>query len=84
MTAARTGEVIGARWREIDLVEKIWTIPSDRMKAGKEHRVPLSARALTILDEMGPHAKSVTVRTTPRPLYFPEASTAARSATWRS
>jgi integrase len=52
LTAARTGEVIGARWREIDLVEKTWTIPDERMKAGKEHRVPLSGRAMAILAEM--------------------------------
>ncbi len=54
LTAARTGDVIGARWCEIDLAEQVWTVPSDRMKAGKEHRVPLSARALTILGEMEP------------------------------
>jgi integrase len=49
LTAARTGEVIGAPWDEIDLDEKIWTVPAARMKAGKEHRVPLSGRALEIL-----------------------------------
>jgi integrase len=53
LTAARTGEVIGATWGEIDLQEKIWTIPASRMKAGKEHRVPLSGPALAILKEMG-------------------------------
>jgi integrase len=52
LTAARTGEVIGARWGEIDFCEKLWTIPAVRMKAGREHRVPLSARAITILEEM--------------------------------
>ena len=55
LTAARTGEVIGARWSEIDLLEKTWTVPAARMKAGREHRVPLSARALAILEEMQPH-----------------------------
>ena len=54
LTAARTGEVIGARWDEIDLLDKTWTVPAARMKAGKEHRVPLSARALAILEEMRP------------------------------
>jgi len=49
LTAARTGEVLGARWSEIDVEVKIWTIPGARMKGGKEHRVPLSARALAIL-----------------------------------
>jgi integrase len=52
LTAARTGEVIGARWGEIDLLDKIWTVPAGRMKARREHRVPLSPRALTILQEM--------------------------------
>ena len=52
LTAARTGEVIGARWSEIDLLDKTWTVPADRMKARREHRVPLSARAIAILQEM--------------------------------
>jgi len=52
LTAARTGETIGAKWDEIDLQAKVWTIPADRMKAGKEHRVPLSDRAIEILDEV--------------------------------
>jgi integrase len=52
LTAARTGEVIGARWSEIDVAARLWTVPASRMKAGKEHRVPLSARAITILEEM--------------------------------
>lgn len=52
LTAARTGEVIGAQWSEIDLAEKVWTVPAARMKAGKEHRVPLSPRAVAILENM--------------------------------
>jgi integrase len=52
LTAARTGEVIGSRWSEVKWPEKIWTIPADRMKAAKEHRVPLPARALEILSDM--------------------------------
>jgi integrase len=52
LTAARTGEVIGARWNEIDLLNKTWTVPATRMKARREHRVPLSPRAFAILDEM--------------------------------
>jgi len=52
LTAARTGETIGATWDEIDLDAKIWTIPAVRMKAEREHRVPLSADALTILNDM--------------------------------
>ena len=49
LTAGRTSEVIGATWSEIDLKSGVWTIPAHRMKAGKEHRVPLSARALEML-----------------------------------
>ena len=52
LTAARTGEVIGAKWDEIDLDAKVWVVPGARMKAGKEHRVPLSDAALTILERM--------------------------------
>lgn len=50
LTAARTGEVIAAKWEEIDLKAKTWTIPAVRMKAGREHRVPLSARCLELLE----------------------------------
>src|SRR5690606_13492760 len=49
LTAARTGEVIGATWGEFDLNASIWTIPAERMKAGREHRVPLSKPALAVL-----------------------------------
>jgi integrase len=52
LTLARTGEVLGARTNEIDVTAKIWTVPAGRMKAGREHRVPLSERALLVLDEM--------------------------------
>lgn len=52
ITAARTGEVIGARWSEINLRDKVWTVPPARMKAHREHRVPLSPRALAILEQM--------------------------------
>lgn len=52
LTATRSGEVLGASWAEIDLDGAIWTIPADRMKAAKEHRVPLSARAVEILKEV--------------------------------
>jgi integrase len=52
LTAARSGETLGARWNEIDLATKTWTIPASRMKAGREHRVPLSARAVEILKAM--------------------------------
>jgi integrase len=49
MTAARTGEVIGAQWSEFDLAAKVWTVPASRMKGGREHRVPLSNRAVEIV-----------------------------------
>ena len=49
LTACRTGEVVGAKWDEIDLTTNVWTIPPERMKAGKEHRVPLCKRAVGIL-----------------------------------
>jgi len=52
LTAARTGEVIGARWDEFNIAERLWTIPAERMKAGKEHRVPLSDAALAIVETM--------------------------------
>jgi integrase len=52
LTAARTSEVLSAKWAEIDETEKVWTIPAARMKARKEHRVPLSASALAVLAKM--------------------------------
>lgn len=49
LTAARSGEILGMRWSEIDLDERVWSIPAERMKAGRPHRVPLSNRAVAIL-----------------------------------
>ena len=54
LTAARTGEVRGMRWREVDLAANVWSVPGDRMKAAKLHRVPLSPAALTVLNEVRP------------------------------
>jgi integrase len=54
LTAARTGEVIGARWSEIDIAGAVWTVPPARMKAGKEHRVPLCSRTMQILHAIMP------------------------------
>lgn len=51
LTCARSGEVLGATWDEIDLQKEIWTIPANRMKAGREHRIPLSGRAMKIVAE---------------------------------
>lgn len=58
LTAARSGEAVGARWNEIDLDRKLWTVPKERMKAGKPHTVPLSARAVEILAQMAAHKVS--------------------------
>jgi integrase len=49
LTAARTGEVLEAKWSEIDLKQAAWTVPADRMKAGREHRVPLVPRVIGLL-----------------------------------
>lgn len=52
LTAARTSEVVGARWDEFNQKKAIWTIPASRIKAGREHRIPLSAPAVAILKKM--------------------------------
>jgi integrase len=52
LTAARPGEIVGARWDEFDLDAKLWTIPAPRMKANREHRVPLSEPAVTLLSAL--------------------------------
>jgi integrase len=52
LTAARSGEVRGMVWGEVDLKAGVWTVPADRMKASREHRVPLSAPALSLLKHM--------------------------------
>jgi integrase len=50
LTAARSGEVLGARWGEVDLQARVWVVPADRMKGKREHRVPLCAAALAVLE----------------------------------
>ena len=52
LTATRSGEVYGARWSEVDMAAKVWTVPAGRMKAAREHRVPLSDRPLAILEKL--------------------------------
>jgi integrase len=64
LTSARTGEVLGARWSEIDLKARIWTVPPNRMKAGKEHRVPLSGAAVQLLEGLAD------ARTDPVPMAY--------------
>ena len=58
LTATRTSEVLGATWAEVDLDKAIWTVPATRMKAGKEHRIPLSPRAVEILEAVKPLDKA--------------------------
>ena len=57
LTAARTGEVIGARWPEMNLKKQFWVVPAERMKSRREHRVPLSPAAIAVLKRM-PHSES--------------------------
>ena len=57
LTATRTSEIIEAKWDEFNLDSKVWTIPGERMKAGKEHRIPLNTRAMEILE----HLKTIRV-----------------------
>lgn len=52
LTAARSGEVRGATWNEIDIAGRVWIIPAERMKAEKEHRVPLSDAAIILLNAL--------------------------------
>lgn len=73
LTAARSGETFGATWCEFDLVQAVWTVPADRMKGGREHRIPLPALAVAVLDEMSrvgrePDAFVFFGRNTHRPL----------------
>lgn len=74
LTAARSGEVRGAMWSEIDLEKRLWTIPASRMKASRLHVVPLSDQAVTVLEK----ASRLRKRTTDD-LIFPGASQAAQS-----
>ena len=64
LTAARTGEIRGATWHEIDLTDNVWTVPAERMKAGREHRIPLSTRSVAIL-------KSIQSNRNPQEFVFP-------------
>lgn len=66
LTACRSGEVRGATWSEFDLQSGIWTIPANRMKMGKEHRVPLSDAALSIVEQLKSTAFSDYVFPSPR------------------
>jgi integrase len=69
LTAARSGEIRGMTWGEVDLDQRLWTNPSSRMKAKREHRVALSDAAVTLLQAMVPSDG----KTTPEQLVFPGA-----------
>ena len=58
LTAGRSGEVRAARWEEIDRDAAVWTIPAERMKVGREHRVPLADQPLAVLEQAGELAGS--------------------------
>ncbi|WP_032865047.1 tyrosine-type recombinase/integrase [Acinetobacter higginsii] len=57
LTACRSGEIFGAKWQEIDFKNKVWIIPKERMKAEKEHRVPLSQQAINLLESIQDHTQ---------------------------
>jgi integrase len=61
LTAARTGEALGARWDEIDIKTKTWVVPPARMKAGKEHRVPLSPAAMRVIEQQANYRENALV-----------------------
>jgi integrase len=66
LTAARSGEVRGASWGEIDRAARVWTIPAARMKAGREYRVPLSQAALKVIQQMAPATRTSLIFPAPR------------------
>ena len=66
LTATRAGETFAAKWREFDMESRIWTIPADRMKMKKEHRVPLSDEAVKLLESMSRNSDAQLVFQTPR------------------
>jgi integrase len=67
LTATRTSEVLNATWSEVDLGAAIWAIPADRMKAGREHRVPLSKPAVALLRELHTHRAAVFIFPSAKP-----------------
>jgi integrase len=71
LTVTRTDEVLGAPWGEIDLISKIWTIPAERMKPRREHRVPLSDAAVDVLNAVRPLALMRDGETDPAAPVFP-------------
>jgi integrase len=78
LTCARTAETLGATWDEIDLDEKVWIVPGDRIKAGKEHRVPLSKAALAVLHQVRDITKKIGGPVAKSKLIFPNDRTGDR------
>src|SRR3546814_12027236 len=86
LTAARSGEVLGARWPEIDLDKAVWTVPARRMKAGREHRVPLSPPATALVSALHEDGETGFVFSGPSPDNPPSImamSLPTGSASWR-
>lgn len=77
LTAARSGEVRGAHWDEIDLKQKVWTIPAERMKAGKEHRIPLTDEVVKLLKALPRFEETTLVFPAPRGGELSDATLAA-------
>lgn len=74
LTAARSNEVLGATWDEIDFKSKVWTVPASRMKAGKkEHRVPLTEPVMAILKDLKQEREDIEGKNDPCPYVFPNA-----------
>jgi integrase len=68
LTAGRTSEILDAPWDEIDLKKRRWIVPGERMKSGRQHRVPLSSRAVEILSELPRHGRYVFATASGQPL----------------
>lgn len=66
LTGVRTNEVLGAKWSEIDVAHAVWTIPRERMKTGREHRVALSPAAMRVVERMASVRRSEFVFPSPR------------------
>ncbi|HME85979.1 MAG TPA: tyrosine-type recombinase/integrase [Roseiarcus sp.] len=65
MTGVRSNEVLGARWAEVNIANALWVIPKERMKTGKEHRVPLSPPAMRVVNAMAATKRSDWVFSSP-------------------
>lgn len=77
LTAARSGETLGATWTEIDREARVWTLPASRMKAGREHRVPLSEAAMALLQRLYDHRTGEVIFPAPRGGHFSDMAMSA-------